>query len=123
MNRFYYCEKCDNIFGLIENGKRPISCCGQVMTLLEPKMTEEGGYEKHIPAVKVEGNKVIVQVGSTAHPMLDEHYISWIFLETKKGGQRKACKGTPTAEFLLIDDEAVAVWAYCNLHGLWKKVL
>jgi superoxide reductase len=55
--------------------------------------------------------------------MIPEHYISWIYLETENGGQRKVCKVTPNAEFVLVNDKPIAVWAFCNLHGLWKKSL
>ena len=79
--------------------------------------------EKHIPVFTVKDNIVEVSVGSAAHPMLPEHYIEWIAIETAKGVQRKALKPEekPCAEFLLTDgDSVVGVYAYCNLHGLWK---
>jgi superoxide reductase len=86
--------------------------------------TEEAAYEKHIPEVKVEGNKVTVQVGSVIHPMVEEHYIQFIYLVTKKGAQ-KVCLSPgdkPIAEFALVEgDEVVAAYEFCNLHGLWKK--
>lgn len=86
----------------------------------------EGAGEKHLPAVKRDGNKITVNVGSVLHPMTEEHSINWIFLETKKGGQlvklSPSCQ--PIAEFILADgDEAVAAYAYCNLHGFWKTEL
>ena len=75
---------------------------------------------------KKEGNKIIVNVGSVLHPMTEEHSINWIFLETKNGGQlvRLSPSCEPVAEFILADgDEAVAAYAYCNLHGFWKTEL
>lgn len=86
----------------------------------------EGAGEKHLPVVKEEGNKITVNVGSVLHPMTEEHSIGWIFLETKRGGQlvRLSPSCEPIAEFILADgDEAVAAYAYCNLHGFWKAVL
>lgn len=97
-------------------------CCGQKMQELVPGVTD-AALEKHVPAVTVEGKKVIVDVGSVTHPMLEAHYIEWITLETKEGIQRKVLSPgiAPKAEFILSDsDEPVAVYAYCNLHGLWK---
>ena len=97
-------------------------CCGQPMTELVPGTTY-GAAEKHVPAVTVDGNKVSVAVGSVEHPMLEEHYIEWIAVETANGVQRKALKPgeKPAAEFVLADGESVtAVYEYCNLHGLWK---
>lgn len=86
----------------------------------------EGAGEKHLPVAKKEGNKITVNVGSVLHPMTEEHSINWIFLETKKGGQlvRLSSSCEPVAEFILADgDEAVAAYAYCNLHGFWKTEL
>jgi superoxide reductase len=84
--------------------------------------TVDAAKEKHVPVVTVEGNKVVVEVGSVAHPMLEEHFIQWIYLQTKNGGQRKCLVPgqEPKAVFALEDDEVVAVYEYCNLHGLWK---
>ena len=88
--------------------------------------TTDAAQEKHVPVVSVSGNTVTVTVGSAAHPMTEEHLISWVYLETKQGGQRKALAAgvDPTVTFALADgDQAVAAYAYCNLHGLWKATL
>lgn len=86
----------------------------------------EGAGEKHLPVVERDGNKITVKVGSVFHPMTEEHSIGWIFLETKKGGQfiKLNPDSQPAGEFVLTDgDEAVAAYAYCNLHGFWKSVI
>ena len=95
-------------------------CCGQKMTALVPNAVEASG-EKHKPVVKVEGNTVTINVGSANHPMLPEHFIEWVYVQAENGGQRKAMKpgDEPYVTFCLGDDKAVAVYAYCNLHGLW----
>jgi superoxide reductase len=119
---FYICEHCGNLVGMVHNSGVPMMCCGQKMTKLVPGTTD-GAVEKHIPVYKVDGNKVSVDVGSAPHPMAEEHFIEWIALETAKGAQRKVLKPgeAPKAEFALTDDDSVvAVYAYCNLHGLWK---
>ena len=88
--------------------------------------TTDAAVEKHVPAVEINGRDVIVTVGSAAHPMLEEHFIMWIALETKEGAQRKtlAAGSAPSVKFAMSEgDEAIAVYAYCNLHGLWKKDL
>ena len=97
-------------------------CCGQKMTRLEPG-TVEASREKHIPVVTVEGNTVTALVGSVEHPMSEEHSILWVYLETDKGGQRKCLEvgKPPVVTFALVDEKPIAVYAYCNLHGLWKK--
>jgi superoxide reductase len=75
-----------------------------------------------VPVVTVDGDTVTVKIGAVSHPMLEEHYIMWVYLQTAKGGQRKCFKPSdePAATFRLIDDKPTAAYAYCNLHGLWK---
>lgn len=120
--KFYICEHCGNIIAKVKDAGVPVMCCGQKMTELVPN-TEDAAQEKHVPVCEVKGNIVEVKVGSVEHPMVDEHYIEWIALQTDLGNQRKALKPgeAPKVEFALLDGEkVVAVYAYCNLHGLWK---
>lgn len=123
-NKFYICEHCGNIIGMIHNSGVPMMCCGQKMTKLEAGVVE-ASHEKHIPVVTVEGNTVRVNVGSVTHPMSEEHHIAWIYLQTDRGGQRKCLDvtGAPEVTFALADETPVAVYAYCNLHGLWMAEL
>ena len=120
-NRFFICEHCGNIVGMIHDAGVPLKCCGQNMTKLEPG-TVEASHEKHIPVVSVNGNEVKVDVGSVKHPMSEEHSILWVYLQTDRGGQRKclAVGSEPVVTFALSDEMTVAVYAYSNLHGLWK---
>ena len=123
MVKFYICETCKNIITKIVDSKVPVVCCGKPMKELVPGAVD-GALEKHVPAVTVDGKTVKVQIGEVIHPMLPEHYIQFIALETKNGVQIKNLKAgdEPKAEFELADgDEAVAVYEYCNLHGLWVK--
>ena len=121
---FYICEKCGNLVSSIHESGVPMKCCGQSMTKIEAGVVE-ASREKHIPVAVVEGDKVIVSVGSVEHPMAAEHSIEWVYLQTDKGGQRKALKPgeAPKVVFALADEKPVAVYAYCNLHGLWKTEL
>ncbi|MBQ9745628.1 MAG: desulfoferrodoxin [Clostridia bacterium] len=121
---FYICEHCGNIIGVIHNAGVPMMCCGQKMTLLEAG-TVEASREKHIPVATVENGLVKVAIGSVAHPMVAEHSIEWVYLQTSKGGQRKnlAPGEAPEVTFALYDEKPLAVYAYCNLHGLWKTEL
>lgn len=120
-NRFYICEHCGNIVGMIHDKGVPLMCCGQKMKQLEPGIVEASA-EKHLPVVKVEGDIVSVSVGSVNHPMTEEHSITWVYLQTDRGGQRKclAVGKDPVVRFALCDEKPVSVYAYCNLHGLWK---
>lgn len=119
--KFYICKHCGNIVGLIHNAGVPLVCCGEKMSELVPNTTE-AATEKRLPVVEMDGNIVKVSVGSVEHPSTEEHYIAWVYLETAHGGQRKAIKpgDKPEVSFALQDDELIAVYAYCNLHGLWK---
>ena len=119
--KFFICKHCGNLIGLIDNKGVPMVCCGEKMTELIPN-TVEASVEKHLPVVTVLGNKIEVAIGSIPHPMEEEHYIDFIYVETVHGGQRKCLKvgDAPKAVFSLEDDEPIAVYAYCNLHGLWK---
>ena len=120
-NRFFICEHCGNIVGMIHDAGVPMMCCGQKMTKLEPG-TKEAAVEKHIPVVTFEGSVVKAVVGEVAHPMTEEHSITWVYLQTDRGGQRKALKpgDDPIVTFAISDEKPIAVYAYCNLHGLWK---
>ena len=96
-------------------------CCGQKMTKLEPGVVE-ASHEKHIPVVTVKDNIVTVTIGSVEHPMVEEHHIVWVYLQTDRGGQRKCLEvgKEPVVSFALADEKPIAAYAYCNLHGLWK---
>ena len=119
---FYRCNHCGNIVAIVKASGVPVVCCGEKMTEIIPG-TVDASREKHIPVWSVDGNIVHVTVGSVEHPMLPEHYIEWISIETKQGNQRKELRPgeKPEACFALCEgDEVEAVYAYCNLHGLWK---
>lgn len=120
--KYYICEHCGNIIEYVKDSGVPIMCCGQKMTEIVPG-TSDGAVEKHVPVVTVSGNEILVQVGSVEHPMVEEHYIEWIVIQTEKGSQkvRLSAGDEPKAKFLLAEnDRLVSAYAYCNLHGLWK---
>ena len=115
---------CENaVFYLVSGEKeKALQCIKDKFTLLDSAQSEGAG-EKHLPEVKRDGSHIHICVGSVLHPMSAEHSIEWIFLETKNGGQfrRLMPDSEPTAEFIVApDDEPVAAYAYCNLHGFWK---
>jgi len=124
MAKFSICRHCGNLVGMINDAGVPLMCCGQKMEVLVPG-TVEASAEKHIPHVTVEDGAINVNVGSIDHPMLPEHFIEWVYVETENGGQRKVLKpgDAPNVTFALGDDKAKAVYAYCNLHGLWVAEL
>lgn len=123
--KFYICRHCGNIIGKVKDAGVPVVCCGQKMEELIPGSVD-AATEKHVPVVNVEGNIVNVRIGSVDHPMTEEHLIEWVYLETEEGGQKKVLKAgdAPALSFALTEgDKAKAVYAYCNLHGLWKTEL
>lgn len=120
--KFFICKHCGNIAVKVKDAKVPLVCCGEKMHELVPGTTD-AALEKHVPVYTVEAGKVKVSVGSVEHPMLPEHFIQFIALQTKQGCQLKHLQPDekPVAEFAITDDDAVeAVFEYCNLHGLWK---
>ena len=123
--KFYRCAHCGQIVAIVKKTGVPIICCGEPMKELIPGTTDAAA-EKHVPTFEVKGDVVEVTVGSVEHPMINEHYIEWIAVQTKQGNQRKSLEPgePPKACFRICDgDEVEAVYAYCNLHGLWKACL
>ena len=120
--KFYICNHCGNVVEKVVDHKIPILCCGEKMQLLDPSI-RDGAGEKHIPVLSINGNIVKVSVGEVSHPMEEKHNIAFIALHTQNGVQRKNLlpSEAPEATFALADgDQVIAVYAYCNLHGLWK---
>ena len=121
--KFYKCSHCGNIIAKVKDMGVPVICCGEKMQEMIPG-TVDASLEKHVPVYEIKDNIVTVSVGAVEHPMLNEHYIEWISLQTNKGNQRKVLNpgDKPTACFVLCEGEVVeAVFEHCNLHGLWKK--
>ena len=122
MSRLLISDDRKAIIMLITGGGQEISCGGKPMNFLTANTTD-AAQEKHVPQVTVDGKKVSVKVGSVEHPMTEAHLIQWIYLQTKRGGQYVHLTATdkPEAEFIVADDdEPIAAYEYCNLHGLWK---
>ena len=122
--KFYICPHCGNIVEMVRDaGPKPF-CCGQRMQELVPGSVD-ASHEKHVPDVKVHDSVVEVNVGSVNHPMEEVHWIEWVQLVSDKGSYRKWLNPgeAPNVKFLLNGEKPLAVYAYCNLHGLWKKEL
>ena len=116
---FYRCEVCGNTVALIRNGGGTLTCCGKTMKRLEANTTD-AAKEKHVPVVVKNGSAINVAVGSTLHPMLTEHFIEWIAVVAGSKLEFKFLQpgDEPKAEFAAV--QSGTVYAYCNLHGLWK---
>lgn len=122
MTKFYVCDHCGNFFATVKDGGVVPACCGEPCRSLEANTTD-AATEKHVPVVSVErdGHIIRATVGEVAHPMEEEHYIEFIALETPDRFElhRLSSGQTPTTFFAGNADHGT-VYAYCNLHGLWK---
>ena len=123
MSTFYVADK-KNIVEVYGDASLELSCSNADLKLLPPN-TVDAAKEKHVPAPTYDRAKheVKVEVGTTHHPMTEEHLIEWVMLVTKKGSFRinLAAVDEPVVTFRLSDgDEPINVLAYCNLHGLWQ---
>ena len=119
----YKCETCGNIVEVLHAGGGVLVCCGADMKLMQ-EQTADQTTEKHVPVVTSGENGSTVVVGSTPHPMVDDHYIEWIQMITPDGvySPRKFLKPGEAAEakFKLRSEGAIAR-EYCSVHGLWKN--
>ena len=123
--KFFKCMHCGNVAIKPFDQGVPMSCCGEAMAELTANSTD-GAFEKHVPAVEIDGSTVKVQVGEVEHPMMDAHYIQLIVLVTERGYQVAPLTPAdkPMATFALAEGDApVKVYEHCNLHGLWVKEL
>ena len=119
----FRCKSCGNIISHYVKGSGQVMCCGAKMEKLIPNSLD-ASLEKHVPFVEIRNSKVIVKVGIIPHPMLPEHKIEFIVVETDYGIYKKQLKASdePMAIFSLNDNEKVLrVYEYCNLHSLWVK--
>ena len=120
--KFFICRHCGNLIEMINNSGIPIKCCGENMNELVANTTEAAG-EKHIPVANVHDTILTVTVGSVNHPMEKEHYIPWVYLKTENGGMKKCLNPNdePKVTFNIGNEKPISVYAYCNIHGLWKN--
>ena len=118
--KFYKCPVCGNIVELIEGDIKRTKCCGQEMELLVAN-TVDAAVEKHVPVYEVVDNELVVIVGEVEHPMSEEHYIMWVLLVTDNRSYRVELKPNdkPVVKLPYVDNSTL--YAYCNLHGLWKN--
>ncbi len=118
----FICKHCGNVITFLENSNVPVKCCGENMQKVNPN-TFDAAVEKHVPVIEVSDLLCTVSVGSVEHPMVDDHYIKWIILETTEGVKIKYLNpgDKPIAIFSLLDgEEIISAYEYCNKHGIWK---
>ena len=118
--KLYKCMICGTVVAVLNGRGNSLTCCGQNMVELKAN-TEDAALEKHVPAIEIQGNEILVKVGEVNHPMDPDHYIMWITLVSEGKEMRVSLKPgeAPEAKFPYIPGSTV--YAYCNKHGLWKK--
>jgi len=118
----YSCEKCGIIVEVLEGGGGTLVCCDEPMTLLQ-EQTADFTKEKHVPVIEKTDSGYKVVVGSTPHPMEENHYIQWIELTCGCGTNRCYLKpgDAPEASFCACCEGPVSAREHCNVHGLWKS--
>lgn len=120
--KFYRCPICGNVIELIDGDSKRITCCGKNMELLVAN-TVDASVEKHVPIYEVNGNEIVVKVGDVIHPMEEKHYIMWIALVSDNKVTRVDLLPNEAPEAVFDYVEKAEVYAYCNLHGLWKTTI
>lgn len=117
--KLYVCSHCGNVVWKVVDRGVPVMCCGQKMEELVPGTTD-AALEKHVPAIKREGDKVTVSVGSVTHPMLEEHYINLIAAVSGDTVTVRFPKPGDDPSLVVESKEPVTAYEICNLHGYWK---
>ena len=119
----YKCNVCGNVVVVATVGGGELTCCGEAMEKLEPRQLEEGGVI-HIPVIKKEDDKIVVEVGEVSHPMDDDHYIA--FIELIVGDKIYIASLNPGDEPKAVFDVCAEVAdckanEYCTKHGFWNS--
>lgn len=125
--KFYRCPVCGNIITKLNDGGVIPHCCGREMVELRANVSD-GKTEYHVPVCeKIDDSTVKICIGKEAHPMTAEHHIQWIFVETvdkngMHGGQFVLLtpQMKPEVTMCVCCKSICNVYAYCNIHGLWK---
>ncbi|MBC3888005.1 desulfoferrodoxin [Acetobacterium paludosum] len=116
--RFYQCNDCNST--LFEMSGTVAQYCDHDLAGLKPN-TIEASKEKHIPVLKFQKTHLHVKVGRVPHPMTLDHSILWIFVQTRNGGLyvQLTPEDLPEANFMVKENDVLAVYSYCDVHGLW----
>lgn len=120
MIKFYKCSVCGNVIVKVVDSTITPYCCGKEMIELSANSTD-GATESHLPSLlRMDYCTLKVCVGKKPHPATIEHHICFICLETSRGFEmRRLLPNSIPEAFFLISDDVIAVYSYCNIHGLW----
>lgn len=119
----YKCEMCGNLIEVVLPGVGELVCCGQPMKLQVPN-TSDIGAEKHVPFFVKKDDELEIRIGSVLHPMLEEHYITFIqaISKDRRYSKRKYLYPgeEPIMDLKCYDVGELTAREFCNLHGLWE---
>lgn len=118
--KFYRCNECGRIECVVDGEEKDLMCCGNEMQELKAN-TVDAAVEKHVPVYEINGEYINVKVGDVAHPMTEEHYIMWIAYFDNNSVEMKKLTPKDMPEATFKKTEEFEIYAYCNLHGLWKN--
>lgn len=120
----YRCNICGNLAEVIIPGAGELVCCGEPMELLEAKNNDAEANEKHVPVfMKDEQGKNEIRVGSTLHPMEENHYIIFIETITPDYNRAELQYLHPGEEAKMLIGEKLGkelAREFCSIHGLWE---
>lgn len=121
----YKCSVCGNLVQVILPAGGELVCCGKPMTHLEPKNnSDEMLEEKHVPYFIHDNNNEYIQIGSTLHPMSNEHFIQFVEVFSQDKNKVILQYFSPDEKPIMNLDASLAKncssLAYCNIHGLWE---
>ena len=121
--KFFKCRISELVALRLIEKPIPLMCCGEWM--IEPENNDPRfDAKKHLPVVtRLDDCRLRIEVGEAPHPMLPEHHIDFIYVATEHGGRFVYLTDKPSTEICCGDDRPIAVYAYCNLHGMWKTDL
>lgn len=113
-SKFYVCPICGNIIHTM--GENLISCCGITLPILETELEDE----KHKINVEIIENEYFISIN---HPMIKEHYISFIAYITNDRCELLKLYPEQNAEVRFLNRGKGIIYAYCNKDGLIKKII
>ena len=118
-------KKCMKCGALVETIKDctcencGVQCCGEPMVELKENSVE-CSIEKHLPVYEIEANYIVVTVN---HVMEGDHFIEFIAFENNGVVGKKYFKPGNEIKAVFPYVKGSKIFAYCNKHGLWSKVV
>ena len=122
----YRCSVCENLVEVLSCGNGELVCCGKPMELINTNESDlKELNDKHVPLIEKNIEGFTIRVGSTVHPMTNEHHIDFIQAISKDFKYVKtkflSVEEAPQLNIKCKCENSVWARALCNIHGLFKK--